>query len=151
MITDVAGGGMLVNYWAQFRINAIVMHFVPSQNVASVQSTALLSRIPTLGYVIDLDDVGIPGDIGLWQGRSDWHQRRFDRHVSFKFVPATAPALYDNGVVSGYGVQKKNWVRMANSSTKFYGIKYAIYGVPAGQVISFYTWYKMYITVKGLL
>lgn len=151
MITDMAGANMLITYWAMFRINAIVMHWVPSQNVASTQSTSLLSRIPTLGWCVDLDDAQATADLGLWQERSDWKQRTFDRPISFKFVPAVSTELYTGIASSGYGVKQKAWIRMANSSVKHYGIKWALYGTPADQVISMYTWYKFYLTIRGLL
>lgn len=124
------------NLFDQYRINKIVIRFVPSANSDSVGSTHV---IPNFHTIIDNNDSTTPTALNELYESQSWKRTRGTQVQTRVFTPSS---LIDIGLSSN-SPKWKQWISTDFPSVDHYGLKYALEATVNAQDI----YYQPYVTI----
>lgn len=151
MATDPLNISPLLNNYAQFRINCVVVRFYPVFTDAQYGASGPQPYMPMLGWARDFDDANPLASLNAIQERRDYKETLFNRPIKIKVYPAVAPEIYASAASTAYGVKRKQWIRSVNSDAKHYGLKWVLYQVQATQVLYINTRTTYYMSFAGAI
>lgn len=144
--------GEFTSLFQEYRINCIVINYVPTWSNADLANNSAVApnSLPTIGWAFDYNDANTPLAMDAISEYSNYKEQRFMKAMKAKLWPATAPGLYISAISAGYAVQRKTWIRAANSDVPHYGMKLGIYNMTEGRVYKWSYFYKFYCSFRGM-
>lgn len=138
MLSNVVNNSEFTTLFDQYRINAIVLKFIPRLNMVQVPTVvgqAPINNIPTLHWVYDYDDANAPSNVDELLQYNNYRCCNFDKTVTMKIKPRFSLAAY-SGAFTSYK-PASGWLDCASPSIQHYGVKFAVDSFTAGQFIDF--------------
>lgn len=130
------------NLFDAYRMNKIVIKFVPTANSSSVGSS-LTDPLTQFHTVLDFDDATAPASLNAMYEYGNWRMSRGSVIHTRVFTPAVSLALLD-GAGTTTGAQKyKQWISTTQPDVLHYGLKYCA----AGQINNNDIIWRPYISV----
>lgn len=126
------------NLFDEYRINCVVLKFIPRSNYVqnlATTATAANNYLPTLHWVVDLNDSNVPSNVDSLLEYNGYHCRNFTRTVTIKIRPKFSLAAY-SGAFTSYK-PTKGWIDTGSPNVQHYGLKFAIDSVLPNQYIDF--------------
>lgn len=157
-ISDLPSTTDFANLYDQYRINKIVLNFIPRNNVLNIPHNATATptiKIPNMFIHPDYDDSTAPASFDEMLQNPRCKVVPMNRKFSLKFTPSSLTEVYNNGITSTYSAKFKQWVDMASTVTRHYGVKYgietyAVSGAPATNMFGYDVHLTMYFSCKGV-
>jgi hypothetical protein len=108
----------------QYRFEEIEIHLLPYYNNQTPQ-TVFKDVSGASHFVLDFDDTSSLATENAALEYDNVQTAMVYDAISIKFRPAVAPAYYQSGAFSGYGVEPsdRNWLDCASLSIRHYGVK----------------------------
>lgn len=134
---DLTQASNLGALYDQYRLNRITLRIIERQNVESMVEGRLNNNVglPYAYWLIDRDDATAPTSMEVTR---EYAKSRFfaftpeHRVLRISFKPNTLTQKYDTGISTGYSIKYNEWMDMAQTDTKYYGVKLAIWQPDAG-------------------
>jgi len=147
------------NLFDNYRIN-MIKFTIKLTNVPEAYYTSNATGIssaniyPTIWMVRDHDDSSTATVAQLKEFAGVKHQvLRPNKEISFIVRPSVLTQLYRTAVTTGYGLSYKQWLDMAQTDIRHYGVKFAIdfegFAPPVGTAYSWTVNAKYYFQCKG--
>lgn len=137
----------------EYRINCIVLTMLPcwdSCDIGDLTVAATNLKLPSIGWVIDYNDANTPSGAAALQQYSNYREKLFKGPIKIKVWPCLALASYVSGVTTGYTVKRKQWVHIADTGVKHYGIKMCIFNFPTNTEFRFTYFLKFYVSLRNM-
>lgn len=135
----------LTSLFDQYRINKIVLKYVPNFTGTDLNPSTSVVTLPNLHSVIDYDDANAPANLNELVQYSTYRMTRGNRVHIRKWTPAVS---MDIGGVQSSGVKFKQWIDLADTNVPHYGIKlYLDQG--SANVGTFIPYWTVYFSCKA--
>jgi len=123
-LQDLSQAATLTALFDQYRIDKVVVKFVPQAQALNVMNVASPNNsVPALYAVLDFDDATALTSLAAATQYDNVQIVPYGEGLDITVWPSNTPALYASGAFSGYEVQKAQWVDCANTAVGHYGIK----------------------------
>lgn len=124
-LSDIPNVNDIINLFDYYKIVGVKLKFIYSHNSSDAGATF---GIPNLVYTYDYDDANLPLNEDALLERNTTKIRRMDKPISMFIRPKINNEIYNNGVTSGYALQKGTnpYIDCNNSSVNHFGLKYGI-------------------------
>lgn len=122
----------------EYRINCVVLSFIPRPNVVQVLANGNEvpnNYVPTFHYAIDYDDANLVSNVDQLAEYGNYHFTEFNKKINVKIKPKFATAAY-SGAFTSYK-PGKGWLDCASPGIQHYGLKFAVDTTFPNQYISF--------------
>jgi len=138
------------NLFDMYRINKIVIKFVPNHNSSEVGATKF---IPNFHSVLDFNDGFAPTALTQLYEYQSWRMTRGYASHTRAFIPAVLYATQD-GTLPGSGspasMKLKQWVSTSETDVYFYGLKWGIEAANAAADVSWTPFITYYYSCKSV-
>lgn len=104
-----------------YRVNKIVVKFVPNHNSSEVGAT---KAIPNFHTVLDFTDNSTPTTLAELYEYQSWRMTRGTAMHTRAFIPAVLQDAQEAASSGGALPKLKQWISTAQTDVYFYGIKY---------------------------
>jgi len=115
------------NLFDQYRILGVKLMFIPNSNVSTglAQGTGAWPRgIPTISWVIDLDDSNPPTSVNNLLEHQRSHTRYFNKPISIFVKPRAHNTIAGS---SSALLSRSQWIDFTYDTVPYYGVKVAIH------------------------
>jgi len=134
-----------------YRINKVVVKFVPNYTVDKGLQTSNVQYVPDFGVAIDYDSRATPTSINQIQEYDNATIVKATRQVTKVLVPKTATPVYRDGVTSAYAQgQSKLWLDCAYVDVPHYALVFYARPSGANDLYNYVVQVKFYVAFKGL-
>lgn len=147
-LADLINPSEFTSLFQLYRINCVVVSFIPNYNVNQIPATGTAANIPIIGWAIDYRDGTTPGSVPVLQELQRYKERPFTRPFKVKIWPATGDLSFVTSSTYGYGLKRKQWQNSQVSTVKYFGLKYAVYNFAANQQYVWNLRYTIYASFK---
>lgn len=131
----------------QYRMNKIVVKFIPNFTGSDLNPGTSALTLPNVHTVIDYDSATDPASIDELLHYGTYRLHKCARSFTLVWTPACE---VDLGGVAGAGLKFKQWVDMAQTGIRFYGLRVAIEAAGGTVASAKYTPYvTYYFSCKG--
>jgi len=151
-LNECFSAGEFTGLFDQYRINAVVLKFIPdfpslvSTDTNVNPSTGLLA--PNIHWCIDINDA-IPATIGSLAQYNGYHVKVFNRPMTIKIRPRASAAYYQSAIATAYGPAKpRTWFDTNSPNLPHYGFKFVIDTVSGNQIVRFRIRPIYYVSLK---
>lgn len=114
------------NLYDQYRINKIVVKFIPTHNSSDVSVAA--QSIPNFNTVLDFNDatpLTLQSQLFEYQ---NWRMTRGTQVHTRVFRPSTLDATSTSGAITATNPTWRQWISTVNSDVPHFGLKYCAEG-----------------------
>lgn len=136
------------NLFDQYRINKIVMKFVPNHNSSDVGVTAM--NIPNFHTLLDYNDATAPASLNSMYEYANWRMSRGTSLHTRVFRPATIDYVNATAGANAGNPSWKQWLSTASPSIEHYGLKCGIEISQATYDITWTPYISVYLSCKSV-
>ena len=133
----------------QYRVNKLVIKFVPNHNSSEVGSTKALMEFNS---VLDFNDQTAPTALNQLYEYANWRMTRGNAIHTRVFTPAVLSLVSTTSPTNYQGDQSKwkQWLATSQLDVEHYGIKYAIGATQAAGDMYFTPYVTAYFSCKSV-
>lgn len=127
-LTDLPEYASYTTIFDQYRIDRIVLTFIPCTDLAIPGSTTggTLQRAPPIYTAVDYDDNGTPASVATVLNYANVRLHAPGRMFKVSFKPHVAVGLYNGTNFTNYGNNANQWIDAASSDVLHFGLKTAM-------------------------
>lgn len=123
-LTDLDQVSTFTTLFDQYRIDKVVIKFVPRSLITSVAGNAQGANFAYWYAVKDTDDATTPATEAEMREHDDCKIMSYDGRIkSFTVYPHIASAVWGAGVFASFENKKSNWIDVASTTVEHYGFK----------------------------
>lgn len=135
------------NLYDQYRINKILIKFVPNVNSADVAAAATIAQFNT---VLDFNDATPLGSLNACFEYGNWRMSRGTQIHTRIFRPSTLDATSTSGAITATNPTWRQWISTANSDVPHFGLKYCAEPTAGNSDIDWRPYVTMYLSCKSV-
>lgn len=148
-LTQLPNFAEFTSLFDAYRINKILVKFVPNHNSSDVGVTA--QNIPNFHSVLDYNDATAPASLNQMYEYANWKMTRGTAIHKRIFRPTTLDSVdTGSGAVSSSNPQWKQWINTGNANVNHYGLKVGIEISQATYDISWRPYITVYLSCKSV-
>lgn len=126
-----------------YRINKIVIKFVPNDNVSQVGAAGYIANFNT---VLDFNDATVPANLNQLLEYGNWRMTRGTKIHTRIFTPASLDTVSGTSTNPTY----KQWLSTADAAIPHFGLKYCAEGTAAAGDLYWVPYVTMYFSCKAV-
>ena len=148
-ISDLPNYTEFTALFDQYRINKLVVRYVPNHNSSEVGATKALMEFNS---VLDFNDQVAPTALTQLYEYANWRMTRGNAIHTRVFTPAVLSLVATTSAIAYQGDQSKwkQWLATSQTDIEHYGIKYAIGATQAAGDMYFTPYVTAYFSCKSV-
>lgn len=137
------------NLYDCYRINKIVMKFVPNHNSSEFGSTKAMCEFNS---VLDFNDVTVPTALTQLYEYQNWRMTRGNRIHTRMWTPSVLTVISTTSATNyiGDAPKYKQWLNTSQADIEHYGLKYAFGATNAAGDVYFTPYITVYFSCKSV-
>lgn len=148
-INQLPNATEFTNLFDMYRINKIVVRFVPSQNSSDV-APAGSSFIPNFHTVLDYNDATAPASLNEMYQYQNWRMSRGTGIHRRVFTPASIDYVNATAGANAGNPTWKQWISTSSPTIEHYALKYGVEAAAGVNEIVWTPYVTMYLSCKSV-
>lgn len=136
------------NLYDMYRINKIVVKFVPNRSSSDVAATG--EQIPNLNTVIDYTDATAPTSLSQLYEYQNWKMSRGINVHTRVITPASLDLVNATAGSNAGNPQWKQWISTSAPTIEHYGLKYGLETSASNNAIAVTPYISFYFSCKAV-